>query len=101
MSDMITVAEQTNSNHSVRGYCALCTAHCATIATVENGRIVALEADPDLRRVAVGDLLEGLEDLTHQLDERALGVHHRPLDRLKLLRDLQAGLCRPGRAAAS
>ena len=47
MSDMISVAEQTNSNHSVRGYCALCTAHCATIATVENGRVVALDADHD------------------------------------------------------
>jgi len=31
----------------VRGYCALCTAHCATIATVENGRVTKLEPDYD------------------------------------------------------
>jgi len=31
----------------VRGYCALCTAHCATIATLENGRVTRLEADHD------------------------------------------------------
>lgn len=29
----------------VRGYCALCTAHCATIATVENGRVIRLDPD--------------------------------------------------------
>lgn len=29
----------------VHGYCALCTAHCATIATVENGRVTRLDAD--------------------------------------------------------
>ena len=33
--------------HTVRGYCALCTAHCATIATVNDGKVVRLEADPD------------------------------------------------------
>jgi anaerobic selenocysteine-containing dehydrogenase len=33
--------------HHARGYCALCTAHCATIATVENGRVVRLDPDPD------------------------------------------------------
>jgi anaerobic selenocysteine-containing dehydrogenase len=32
---------------SVRGFCALCTAHCATIATVTDGKVVRLEADPD------------------------------------------------------
>src|SRR6516225_6389168 len=32
---------------TVRGYCALCTAHCATIATVENGRVTRLDADHD------------------------------------------------------
>ncbi len=32
---------------TVRGYCALCTAHCATIATVENGRVTRLDPDPD------------------------------------------------------
>ena len=31
----------------MRGYCALCTAHCATIATVENGRVTKLEPDHD------------------------------------------------------
>ena len=31
----------------MRGYCALCTAHCATIATVENGQVIALDADHD------------------------------------------------------
>ena len=40
-------AEASNSTRTVRGYCALCTAHCATITTVENGRVVALDADHD------------------------------------------------------
>jgi anaerobic selenocysteine-containing dehydrogenase len=31
----------------VRGYCALCTAHCATVAIVEGGRVVRLEPDHD------------------------------------------------------
>jgi anaerobic selenocysteine-containing dehydrogenase len=31
----------------VRGYCALCTARCATIATVENGKVTRLDPDPD------------------------------------------------------
>ena len=31
----------------MRGYCALCTAHCATIATVENGRVTRLDPDHD------------------------------------------------------
>ncbi|MGH7811322.1 MAG: molybdopterin-dependent oxidoreductase, partial [Candidatus Binatia bacterium] len=35
------------TSHIVRGYCALCTAHCATIATVENGRVTRLDADHD------------------------------------------------------
>src|SRR3989337_410521 len=47
MSEMISVAEEPNSARAVRGYCALCTAHCATIATVANGRVVALDADHD------------------------------------------------------
>jgi anaerobic selenocysteine-containing dehydrogenase len=47
MSEMISVAEEANSARTVRGYCALCTAHCATVATVENGRVVALDADHD------------------------------------------------------
>jgi anaerobic selenocysteine-containing dehydrogenase len=36
-----------NSPLKVRGYCALCTAHCATIATVEYGRVTRLEPDHD------------------------------------------------------
>lgn len=36
-----------NEARRVRGYCALCTAHCATIATVENGRVVSLDPDYD------------------------------------------------------
>src|SRR5918992_1347124 len=47
MSEMMSVAEETNSTRAVRGYCALCTAHCATIARVENGQVVALDADHD------------------------------------------------------
>ena len=31
----------------MRGYCALCTAHCATIATVTDGKVVRLDADFD------------------------------------------------------
>jgi len=30
----------------IRGYCALCTSRCGSIARVENGRFVALEPDP-------------------------------------------------------
>ena len=44
---MSTVAEPLNPSHTVRGYCALCTAHCATIATVEDGRVIRLEPDDD------------------------------------------------------
>ncbi|MGZ9272218.1 MAG: molybdopterin-dependent oxidoreductase, partial [Candidatus Binatia bacterium] len=40
-------AEQVIEAKEVRGYCALCTAHCATIATVENGRVTKLEPDHD------------------------------------------------------
>jgi hypothetical protein len=29
------MAELAQTSRAVRGYCALCTAHCATIATVE------------------------------------------------------------------
>src|SRR5689334_25407163 len=35
------------NSYSVRGYCALCTAHCATITTVENGRVTRLDPDFD------------------------------------------------------
>jgi len=41
------VSQSPEASHAVRGYCALCTAHCATIATVENGRVVRLDSDPD------------------------------------------------------
>src|SRR6266702_3030605 len=44
---MSTLAEPLNPSHTVRGYCALCTAHCATIATVEDGRVIRLEPDDD------------------------------------------------------
>jgi anaerobic selenocysteine-containing dehydrogenase len=39
--------ENSNAVKKVRGYCALCTAQCATIATVENGRVTKLDADHD------------------------------------------------------
>ena len=35
------------SSSRVRGFCALCTAHCASIATVVDGKVVRLQADPD------------------------------------------------------
>lgn len=31
----------------IRGYCALCTAHCATVATVKDGRVTRLDPDHD------------------------------------------------------
>jgi anaerobic selenocysteine-containing dehydrogenase len=36
-----------SSIRTVRGFCALCTAHCATVATVTDGKVVRLEADTD------------------------------------------------------
>ena len=30
----------------IHGYCALCLAHCGTVATVENGRFTRLDPDP-------------------------------------------------------
>jgi anaerobic selenocysteine-containing dehydrogenase len=44
---MSTLAKNSTEVTTVRGYCALCTAHCATIATVENGRVTRLDADHD------------------------------------------------------
>jgi len=41
------VPSATESSYAVRGYCALCTARCATITTVENGRVTRLEPDFD------------------------------------------------------
>ena len=43
----LPMAELAQTSSSVRGYCALCTAHCATIATVENGRVTRLDPDYD------------------------------------------------------
>ena len=44
---MPDIAESLNSFRTVRGYCALCTAHCATVAAVENGRVTRLDPDHD------------------------------------------------------
>jgi anaerobic selenocysteine-containing dehydrogenase len=44
---MPDIAEPRNSTRTVRGYCALCTAHCATVATVENARVTRLDPDYD------------------------------------------------------
>ncbi len=41
------MAHLAQKSDTVRGYCALCTAHCATIATVENGRVTRLDPDHD------------------------------------------------------
>ncbi len=40
-------AKTENEVKEVRGYCALCTAHCATVATVKNGRVTRLDPDYD------------------------------------------------------
>src|ERR1044072_9638903 len=44
---MSTAATNNAEITTVRGYCALCTARCATIATVENGRVTRLDPDHD------------------------------------------------------
>jgi anaerobic selenocysteine-containing dehydrogenase len=36
-----------NDVQKIAGYCALCTAHCATIATVKDGRVTRLDPDHD------------------------------------------------------
>src|SRR5688572_4326405 len=41
------MADHMEHSHTVRGYCALCTAHCATIATVEDGKVTRLDPDHD------------------------------------------------------
>ena len=41
------MADPIKNSHTVRGYCALCTAHCATIATVTDGKVIRLDADHD------------------------------------------------------
>jgi anaerobic selenocysteine-containing dehydrogenase len=40
-------SEALSRSGAVRGYCALCTAHCATVAAVKNGRVVRLDPDHD------------------------------------------------------
>ena len=44
---MPDISESSATHRKVRGYCALCTAHCATIATVEDGRVTRLDPDDD------------------------------------------------------
>jgi len=44
------MVETAQCTHTVRGFCALCTAHCATVATVTDGKVVRLEADPRIIR---------------------------------------------------
>ena len=44
---MLDTNESLPAKKFVRGYCALCTAHCATVATVENGRVTRLDPDDD------------------------------------------------------
>jgi len=44
---MTSAIQASNDTSTIRGYCALCTAHCATIATVEDGRVTRLEPDND------------------------------------------------------
>jgi anaerobic selenocysteine-containing dehydrogenase len=44
---MREITEASELTRTVRGYCALCTAHCATIATVENCRVTRLDPDYD------------------------------------------------------
>ena len=41
------MADLAPTSYAVRGYCALCTAHCATIATVADRKVVRLDADFD------------------------------------------------------
>jgi anaerobic selenocysteine-containing dehydrogenase len=60
---------------AVRGYCALCTAHCATIATVEDGRVTRLDPDYDhpnggvmcLKGKAAPELVDNSERLNFPL----------------------------------
>ncbi len=44
---VLPVETAAQNSYTVRGFCALCTARCATIATVENGRVTRLDPDPD------------------------------------------------------
>ena len=68
-------AENTNAVKEVRGYCALCTAHCATIATVEDGRVTRLDPDHDhpnggvmcIKGKAAPELVYNSDRLNHPL----------------------------------
>src|SRR5713226_8642449 len=41
------ISSEPNAISKMHGYCALCTAHCATIATVENGYVTRLDPNFD------------------------------------------------------
>jgi anaerobic selenocysteine-containing dehydrogenase len=72
---MPSVTKAQSTAHTVRGYCALCTAHCATVATVENGRLVRLDADHEhpnggvicIKGKAAPELVYHPERLNHPL----------------------------------
>jgi anaerobic selenocysteine-containing dehydrogenase len=86
------MADLAQTSHTVRGYCALCTAHCATIATVKNGRVTRLDADHDhpnggvmcLKGKAAPELVYNSERLNY------------PLKRTKPKGDADAGWQRIG-----
>jgi anaerobic selenocysteine-containing dehydrogenase len=69
------MAGSVEASYTVRGYCALCTAHCATITTVENGRVVRLDPDHDhphggvmcIKGKAAPELLYHSDRLDHPL----------------------------------
>ncbi|HTM08403.1 MAG TPA: molybdopterin-dependent oxidoreductase [Verrucomicrobiae bacterium] len=64
-----------DSSYNIRGFCGLCTAHCATITTVENGRVTRLDPDPDhphggvmcIKGKAAPELLYHLDRLDYPL----------------------------------
>jgi anaerobic selenocysteine-containing dehydrogenase len=72
---MSTAVEATHHMGKVRGYCALCTAHCATIATVDNGRVTRLDPDHDhpnggvicIKGKAAPELVYNTDRLNHPL----------------------------------
>ena len=35
------------SRQRIHGYCALCISRCGSIATVQDGRLIKVEADPE------------------------------------------------------
>jgi anaerobic selenocysteine-containing dehydrogenase len=44
---VFAVEAPAQGSYGVRGFCALCTARCATVTTVENGRVTRLDPDFD------------------------------------------------------